>query len=65
MNPEDLAAELKRLRETLDISQEEMARKYVVTLRTYQRWESGQGVRERYLKLARTWAKGKKKKSGA
>ena len=51
----DSAAKLKALRKRLGLSQEAMARRFLVTLRTYQRWEKGFGMRERHLELARTW----------
>lgn len=54
---EQIAAELKAIREKLDLSQEEMARKFPTTLRTYQRWEAGEGVKLRVLQQARTFKK--------
>jgi len=56
----DLAGKLKTLRGRLDLSQEEMARSFHVSLRTYQRWEKGLGVRERSLELARSWLRKKR-----
>lgn len=57
VTPEQIAAELKAIRQNLDLSQEEMARKFPTTLRTYQRWEAGAGVKLRALQQARTWKK--------
>lgn len=57
--PEQMAAELAKIRiEILDLSQEDMARRFDVSLKTYWRWEKN-GVAKRHLALARTWAKRK------
>lgn len=64
VSPSELAAELRSLRIEMDLSQEEMARRFDVTLRTYQRWETGHGVRGHHLQLARTWPSKARKRRG-
>lgn len=52
----DGSTELKQLRAALGLTQEGMAQRFKVFIRTYQRWESGESkVRARDLDTARAW----------
>lgn len=56
-----MAEELRELRARIGDTQEGMAARYGVFVRTYQRWEAGAGVRPLHLQLARSWAEGKRR----
>ncbi len=48
--------ELQQIRRTLGLTQQAMAERFHVAVRTFQRWEHGESrVGEAYLLLARTW----------